>query len=288
MARIIDGRAVARSVREGVVERVDELGRHGVTPGLAAILVGDHEPSRIYVRKKQQACRRTGIASQVHHLPSDTGEAELLERIEALNRDEAVHGILVQLPLPEPLRPRPVLEAIDPGKDVDGFHPLNIGRLSTGRPELAPGTPKGVMRLLHHHRVPLRGRDAVVLGRSRVVGRPMSILLLAEDATVTSCHRHTASVREHAARADVLVAAVGSPGLVRADWVKPGATVIDVGITRRADGSLAGDVAFDEVEPRAGLITPVPGGVGPMTIAMLLENTCALAEARAAARDHAG
>lgn len=278
MGEIIDGKAVAARVTEEVTLRVQSLVSHGVRPGLAVVVVGEHEPSRIYVRHKMRACERVGIQSAVHHLPATVTQEDVLAVVERLNADPGVHGILVQLPLPPGLGTRTILHAIDPRKDVDGFHPVNMGQVATGRPPLAPCTPKGVMRLLREYDVPIRGAHAVVVGRSRVVGRPMAALLLAADATVTICHRHTDDTARHTARADILVVAVGVPELVRGHWVRDGAVVIDVGISRTADGRLVGDVCFDEVRPRARLLSPVPGGVGPMTIAMLLENTCVLAE----------
>ncbi|MDP6946428.1 MAG: bifunctional 5,10-methylenetetrahydrofolate dehydrogenase/5,10-methenyltetrahydrofolate cyclohydrolase, partial [Myxococcota bacterium] len=232
----------------------------------------------IYVRHKERAAAKVGIASLVHTLPASATQATVIETIQALNRDPTVHGILVQLPLPAGIQPDPVIQAVDPRKDVDGFHSANMGKITTARPELTPCTPKGVMRLLEAYDVPLRGAHAVVVGRSRVVGRPMSALLLASHATVTTCHRHTVDTPSYTRRADILVVAAGSPALVRADWVSEGVVVIDVGITRLPNGKLQGDVAFDEVAEKARLISPVPGGVGPMTIAMLLENTCILAE----------
>ncbi len=278
MGEIIDGKAVAARVTAEVGRRVEDLLAQGVHPGLAVVAVGDHEPSRIYVRNKMRACERAGIRSAVHHLPATVTQEEILALVERLNADPEVHGILVQLPLPPGLGTRTILHAIDPQKDVDAFHPVNMGQVATGRPPLAPCTPKGVMRLLREYDVPIRGAHAVVVGRSRVVGRPMAALLLAADATVTTCHRHTRDTARHTARADIVVVAVGVPELVRGPWIREGAVVIDVGISRTAEGRLVGDVCFAEVMPRARLLSPVPGGVGPMTIAMLLENTCVLAE----------
>ena len=282
MTQLIDGKAVAARVRDEVATRAARLVAAGVTPTLAVLLVGDHEPSKIYVRHKQRAAAKAGIESRVHTLPATASQAEVIRAVQALNHDPAVHGILVQLPLPEGIHPDPVIQALDPEKDVDGFHSVNMGRVATARPDLTPCTPKGVIRLLREYDVPLRGANAVVVGRSRVVGRPMSALLLANHATVTTCHRHTRDTPLYTRLADVLVVAAGSPALVRGDWVKDGAVVIDVGISRLPNGKLQGDVAYDEVAPKARLITPVPGGVGPMTIAMLLENTCILAERHAA------
>ncbi len=281
MARLMDGKLVAAQVRGEVAKEAERLAEAGTRPTLAVLLVGDHEPSKIYVRHKQRAAAKAGIASQLHTLPATASQAEIIAKVRALNEDAGVHGILVQLPLPEGVHADPVIQAVMPDKDVDGFHSVNMGKIATARPELTPCTPKGVMRLLREYQVPFRGAHAVVVGRSRVVGRPMSALLLAADATVTTCHRHTPDTSHFTRRADILVVAAGSPELVRADWVKEGAVVVDVGISRMPNGRLTGDVAFDEVAPKARLITPVPGGVGPMTIAMLLENTCILAERHA-------
>ncbi|MGB0589592.1 MAG: bifunctional methylenetetrahydrofolate dehydrogenase/methenyltetrahydrofolate cyclohydrolase FolD [Myxococcota bacterium] len=283
MVQLIDGKAVAARVRAEVAERAARLSEQGVSPTLAVLLVGEHEPSKIYVRHKQRAAAKVGITSQLHTLPAEATQQQIIAAVQALNDDPEVHGILVQLPLPEGIHTDPVIQAVRPEKDVDGFHSVNMGKIATARPELTPCTPKGVMRLLREYDVNLRGAHAVVVGRSRVVGRPMSALLLAADATVTTCHRHTVDTASYTRRADVLVVAAGSPALVRGDWVKEGAVVIDVGISRLANGRLQGDVAFDEVAERARLVTPVPGGVGPMTIAMLLENTCILAERHALA-----
>ena len=281
MAQLIDGKAVAARVREEVASRAGRLEEAGVTPTLAVLLVGDHEPSKIYVRHKQRAAEKAGIASIVRRLPATASQAEVIGAVRALNGDPGVHGILVQLPLPEGIHADPVIQAVDPDKDVDGFHSVNMGKITTARPELTPCTPKGVMRLLREYDVQIRGAHAVVVGRSRIVGRPMSALLLAADATVTTCHRHTQNTALLTRSADILVVAAGSPALVKRDWVKEGAVVIDVGVSRLASGKLQGDVAFDEVASKVRLITPVPGGVGPMTIAMLLENTCILAERHA-------
>lgn len=276
-ARIIDGKAVAARLRLDVTHRVSGL---GFAPGLAVILVGDDPASAVYVRSKDRAAREAGIAAQTIRLPADTPESLLLDRIAALNADKAVDGILVQLPLPPHIRSAVVIEAIDPAKDVDGFHPLNSGRLADGRPALAPATPSGIMKLLAAAETPLRGARAVVVGRSAIVGRPAASLLLAADATVTIAHSRTRNLPDVCRAAEVLVVAIGRPDFVRGDWVAPGATVIDVGVNRLPDGKLTGDVAFAECTARAGAITPVPGGVGPMTIACLLENTVTAAIAR--------
>jgi len=269
-ARIIDGRALAARLRGDLASRISQL---PFRPGLAVVLVGDNPASRVYVRSKDRAAREAGIAAQTIVLPADTAEPALLAEVARLNADPAVDGILVQLPLPSQIRAQAVIGAIDPEKDVDGFHPINAGRLLDGRPGLIPCTPLGVMKLLHEAGVSLAGSRALVLGRSTIVGKPMAALLLAADATVTIAHSRTRDVAAECRRAEVLIAAVGHPGLVRGDWISHGATVIDVGINRLPDGRLVGDVAFDECLETAGAITPVPGGVGPMTIACLLENT---------------
>jgi methylenetetrahydrofolate dehydrogenase (NADP+)/methenyltetrahydrofolate cyclohydrolase len=276
-ARIIDGRALAEALRAEVAARVATL---SYRPGLAVVLVGEHPASQVYVRNKDRAAAAAGILARTVRLPADISEAALLEAIAGLNADPAVDGILVQLPLPPHIVPRPVLEAIDPQKDVDGFHPLNVGRLHDGVPTLVPCTPAGVMKLLEAAGVTLRGARAVVLGRSAIVGKPMAALLTAADATVTVAHSRTRDLAAECRRAEVLVAAVGRPEFVRGDWIAEGAVVIDVGINRAADGRLVGDVAYAEAAARAGAITPVPGGVGPMTIACLLENTLVAAERR--------
>jgi methylenetetrahydrofolate dehydrogenase (NADP+)/methenyltetrahydrofolate cyclohydrolase len=247
---------------------------------LAVVLVGDNPASAVYVRSKDRAAQEAEIAAQTIRLPADTTEAVLLARVAALNADPTVDGILVQLPLPPQIRARAVIEAIDPAKDVDGVHPLNAGRLADGIPGLVPATPLGVMKLLAIAGAELRGARALVLGRSSIVGRPVAALLLMADATVTIAHSRTRNLAAECRRADVLVAAVGRPAVVRGEWIAPGATVIDVGINRLPDGKLTGDVAFAEAVERAGAITPVPGGAGPMTIACLLENTVAAAISR--------
>ena len=269
-ARIIDGKAIAASLRARIAERVAAL---PFRPGLAVVLLGDEPASTVYVRSKDRAANEAGIAAHTIRLPATTSEEALLTRIARLNADPAVDGILVQLPLPEHIRSQAVVEAVDPDKDVDGFHPLNIGRLAAGEPGLVPCTPLGVMKLLAEAGVALSGARALVLGRSTTVGRPMAALLLAANATVTIAHSRTRDLAAECRRAEVLVAAIGQPEMVRGDWIAPGATVIDVGINRLADGRLVGDVAFTEAMTVAGAITPVPGGVGPMTIACLLENT---------------
>jgi len=271
-ARILDGKALAAAVRASVRQTVARLAARGVRPGLAVILAGDNAASAVYVRNKARACEETGVRSEVHRYGADVTERALLDRIAALNADPGVHGILVQLPLPDRTNARRVLEAVAPAKDIDGFHFENLGALVAGQPKLVPCTPAGVMRLIEHAGVALAGRHATVIGRSSIVGKPLALLLLQKDATVTICHSKTMELQKLTREADVLVAAVGRPKLVTAAMVKPGACVIDVGINRLADGTLAGDVDFDAVKNVAGWITPVPGGVGPMTIALLLEN----------------
>jgi methylenetetrahydrofolate dehydrogenase (NADP+)/methenyltetrahydrofolate cyclohydrolase len=274
IARLIDGKLVAAALRAEVAGKVAAA---GLTPGLAVVLVGENPASSVYVRTKDRAAREVGIQARTIRLPAETSEYALLATIEALNADPAIDGILVQLPLPHEIDQRVVIEAIDPAKDVDGFHPINVGYLSDSRPGLVPCTPLGVMKLLRVADVSIAGARALVLGRSAIVGRPMASLLLAADATVTIAHSRTLDLAGECRRADILVAAVGRPEIVTADWIKPGATVIDVGINRLTDGRLVGDVAFHGVAAVAGAITPVPGGVGPMTVACLLENTLSAA-----------
>ncbi len=256
------------------------MARLAYRPGLAVVLVGEDPASAVYVRAKDRAASAAGIAAQTRRLPAGTAEADLLAVIAGLNADPAVDGILVQLPLPPQIRARAVIEAIDPAKDVDGFHPINVGRLHDGVATLVPCTPLGVMKLLAAAEIPLRGARALVLGRSAIVGRPMAALLTAADATVTVAHSRTRDLAAECRRAEVLVAAIGRAEMVRGDWIAPDATVIDVGINRLPDGRLVGDVAYVEAASVAGAITPVPGGVGPMTIACLLENTVRAAAAR--------
>jgi methylenetetrahydrofolate dehydrogenase (NADP+)/methenyltetrahydrofolate cyclohydrolase len=279
-ARIIDGKAVAAAVRERVASEVAELEEAlGRPPALATVLVGEDPASEIYIRNKHRACEEVGIWSIHHGLDAGTEEAELLELVRELGADDAVDGILVQLPVPEQIDPDAVVGAIDPAKDVDGLTPMNAGLLAHGTPGLVPCTPAGVIELLRHEGLRLEGAEAVVVGRSKLVGVPVARLLLAENATVTICHSRTRDLAAVCSRADVLVAAVGAPRLLGADAVKPGATVIDVGMNRSDDG-LCGDVDFEAVVPIAAAITPVPGGVGPMTIAMLLANTVIAARSR--------
>jgi methylenetetrahydrofolate dehydrogenase (NADP+) / methenyltetrahydrofolate cyclohydrolase len=276
-ARVIDGKAIAAALREDVAGRVAFL---SFRPGLAVVLVGDDPASAVYVRNKQSAADAVGISARTIHLDAATTEAELLQTIERLNADQSIDGILVQMPLPPQIRSRAITEAIDPAKDVDGLHPLNVGRLAAGAPAMVPCTPLGVMKLLKQAGIPLRGARAVVLGRSILVGKPMAALLTASDATVILAHSRTLDLPAECRRADILVAAVGQPEMVRADWIGTGAVVVDVGINRSAGGRLVGDVAFAECAEVASAITPVPGGVGPMTIASLLENTALAAEQR--------
>ena len=272
-ARLIDGKALAAELRAALKPAVAALAARGARPGLAAVLAGDDPASQVYVRMKTQACEEVGVRSELHRFGADVTEARLLERIAALNRDPAVHGILVQLPLPAHLDSERVLAAVAPAKDVDGFHAENLGLLLRGTPRFVACTPAGVLRMLDHAGVPLAGRHAVVIGRSSIVGKPMALLLLQRDATVTICHSKTARLAEVARQADVLVAAAGRPRMVGAEMVKPGACVIDVGTSRTADGKLCGDVDFAAVSEVAGWLSPVPGGVGPMTVAMLVANT---------------
>ncbi|MDR0965219.1 MAG: bifunctional methylenetetrahydrofolate dehydrogenase/methenyltetrahydrofolate cyclohydrolase FolD [Myxococcales bacterium] len=270
--RWIDGQALAARVRAELKRKVQEASERGLTPGLAVVRVGEDPASKSYVGAKVRACAEVGFHSRHISLPATTTEAELLDRIDALNRDPAIHGILVQLPLPPSIDEARVLGAIDPAKDADGFHPLNVGRLLLGLDAPVPCTPKGILRLLDEAGVDLRGKRVVVIGRSNIVGKPVALLLLARDASVAICHSKTADLPEEVRRADVIIAAVGCPALIKPDWIKPGAIIIDVGINRTAAGKLVGDVeptCFD----RATAMTPVPGGVGPMTVAMLLDNT---------------
>jgi methylenetetrahydrofolate dehydrogenase (NADP+) / methenyltetrahydrofolate cyclohydrolase len=281
-ARILDGKSLAAQIRAALKARVGALSQRGIKPGLAVILAGDDPASRVYVRHKRLACDEAGIRSDLHEYDGRVNEEELLRKVHALNDDPAIHGILVQLPLPRQVRSARVLAAVSPAKDVDGFHAANLGALVAGAPGFVPCTPAGVMRLLEHAGVAIQGRHAVVLGRSNIVGKPVSLLLLQKDATVTICHSKSQDLAALARQADILVAAVGRAKLVTGAMVKPGACVIDVGVNRGADGKLVGDVDFDAASRVAGSITPVPGGVGPMTIAMLLENCLRAAENQSA------
>lgn len=280
-AKLLEGKVFAAKLREEAGQKAAELKeKYGITPGLAVIIVGENPASQVYVRNKHKACTELGFYSEGVELPEDTTREQLLAEIDRLNKDEKIHGILVQLPLPKALQPyeSEVLEAIDPLKDVDGFHPVNVGRLVTGQKALIPCTPHGCIRMLELAGVPIEGANAVVIGRSNIVGKPMLHLLLSRNATVTICHSRTKDLAEVTKKADILVAAVGKPNFVTADMVKPGATVIDVGINRIAPKKLVGDVDFEAVKEVAGAITPVPGGVGLLTIAMLMQNTVAAAE----------
>jgi len=277
MALILDGKTVAERLRANLAARIATL---DYKPGLVVLRVGEDPASGVYVRNKDKAATAAGFASRTQHLPESTTEAELLAEIAVLNAAPEVDGILVQLPLPGHIRAEAAIAAVDPAKDVDGFHPLNAGRLASGLPGLVPCTPRGAMHLLAEAGATLRGARAVVVGRSQIVGRPMAQLLLAADCTVTIAHSRTRDLPEECRRADILIAAVGRPEMIRGDWVRDGAIVIDVGINRLPDGKLVGDVAYAEALPRASAITPVPGGVGPMTIACLLENTLEASLAR--------
>jgi len=282
--RILDGKETARAVRADVAAHVRALRARGTIPGLTVVLVGEDPASQVYVRNKDRAAVEAGFEVRTLRLPATTTQAELLGHVEALNRDPAVHGVLVQLPLPRGLDAEALLERLDPAKDVDGLTPGSVAALWRGREGMVPCTPAGCIEILDRHGIPIEGRRAVVIGRSQLVGKPLAALLLARNATVTLAHSRTRDLPAVAREADILVAAVGRARLVRADWVRPGATVLDVGINRLDDGRLCGDVDFHEVLPVAGAITPVPGGIGPMTIAMLLANT-ARAAARAAGLD---
>ena len=278
-AKILDGKALAAEIREDIRQKVVVRKKHGQrAPGLAVVLVGSDPASRIYVRNKHQACVDVGFVSRAHDLPTDTSEAKLLALIDELNADPAIDGILVQLPLPAHIGNERIIERIRPDKDVDGFHPYNVGRLAQRIPLLRPCTPYGIIKLLERCGEKFMGRHAVVVGASNIVGRPMALELLLMGATVTVCHRFTAHTDKHVREADILVVAVGKPGLIKGDWIKSGATVIDVGMNRLANGSLVGDVEYEKARERSAYITPVPGGVGPMTVTMLMANTLTAAE----------
>jgi methylenetetrahydrofolate dehydrogenase (NADP+)/methenyltetrahydrofolate cyclohydrolase len=272
-AQIIDGRQISESIRSELRAEVDKLLAQGVRPGLVVILVGDDAASQVYVRNKAKTCQELGYHSEVVRLPAETDEGNLLAVIDKYNGDPAIHGILVQFPLPKHIREKAVIDAIAVSKDVDGFNPVSVGNLVIGDDALLPCTPSGVIELLKRTGISVAGQHAVIIGRSNLVGKPMAMLLLRENATVTICHSRTRNLPEMARQADILVAAVGVAKLVKRDWVKPGAVVIDVGMNRLPDGKLCGDVDFDDVLPVAGWITPVPRGVGPMTITMLMANT---------------
>ena len=273
-ARLIDGKAISAEVREAIRQTVEQRLASGFrAPALATVLIGEEPASQVYVRNKRRACAAAGIRSIDHNLSAATSELELLALIDACNRDEAIDGILVQLPLPAHIDPLKVIRKIDPGKDVDGFHPLTFGLLALRTPRLRPCTAVGVIRMLEYIGVSPKGKHCVVVGASNLVGRPLALELLMAGATVTVCHRFTANLEQHVQEAEILASAVGKPGLVRGDWIRPGAVVFDVGITRMSDGKLHGDVEFERARECAAWITPVPGGVGPMTVAMLLQNT---------------
>ncbi|MFO0335753.1 MAG: bifunctional methylenetetrahydrofolate dehydrogenase/methenyltetrahydrofolate cyclohydrolase FolD [Pseudomonadota bacterium] len=280
-ARIIDGKAIAQALKDEVRAAVEVLVARGARrPGLAVVMVGDNPASAIYVRNKRLACEATGIVSVAHDLPQSTTEIELVSLIDRLNADPGIDGILVQLPLPEHIRPSAILERIDPAKDVDGFHPYNVGRLALRIPLIRPCTPYGIVKMLDAIGLSPRGRHAVIVGASNIVGRPMALELLLMGATVTVCHRFTRDLESHVSAAEILVVAAGKPGLIPGAWIREGAAVIDVGMNRLDDGRLVGDVRYEEAKARAGWITPVPGGVGPMTIAALMKNTLESALAR--------
>lgn len=273
-AQIIDGKAVAATLKTELIKKIQDGQKKGSRqPGLVVILVGDDPASTIYVRRKRQACEEVGIRSIYHHLPENIQEQNLIELIEQLNQDTTVNGILLQLPLPAHIDSDKVLECIDPRKDVDGFHPYNLGRLAQRRPLLRPCTPYGVILLLNHIQQLYKSKHAVIVGASNIVGRPMALELLITGATVTICHRFTDNLAYYVSQADILISAVGKPGIINGEWIKEGATVVDIGITRLADGTITGDVEFEKAKEKAAWITPVPGGVGPMTVAVLLHNT---------------
>lgn len=272
MGNIIDGKAISANLREQLKNEVTELKKQGITPGLAVILVGDDPASAVYVRNKERGCEEVGIHSVVHRLEADTPQDKLISLIHDLNNDKSIHGILVQLPLPSSLDELAVLREVNPDKDVDGLHVVTAGRLFVGEKGFIPCTPKGIIHLIKSTGTDISGKNAVVIGRSNMVGKPISLLLMANNATVTMCHSRTQNLAQICAGADILVAAIGRPEMITADYIKPGAVVIDVGTTK-VDGKLKGDVLFEQASKKAGFITPVPGGVGPMTITMLLENT---------------
>ena len=279
MAKIIDGKKIAAEVREDIADRAAKFQReHGIKPGLAVIIVGDDPASAVYVRNKHKACEQVGFYSEVIEMSADTTMSQLLGKIDSLSRDERIHGILVQLPLPRHLDENAVIAAIPPEKDVDAFHVQNTGKIMLGKFDFVPCTPAGIMKMLEHENIGIEGKECVVVGRSNIVGKPMAMLLLHANGTVTICHSRTKDLASVTRRADILVVAVGKADFITGDMVKEGAVVIDVGMNRREDGKLTGDVDFESVSKKASAITPVPGGVGPMTITMLLENTLTAAE----------
>ena len=273
MATILDGKALSAQCKETIRKQVEELAAKGCRPGMAVVLVGENPASKVYVRNKEKDCQECGIYSAMYHLPEETTEQELLELLDTLNHDASIHGILVQLPLPKQINSQRVIEAIDPAKDVDAFHPTNVGYLTQGMPRFAPCTPAGIVKLMEAYNIDPAGKHCVVIGRSNIVGKPMALLLLQRNGTVTICHSGTRDLKEQTLQADILVSAVGKTGFVTEDMVKEGAVVIDVAMNRNAEGKLCGDVDFAAVAQKASAITPVPGGVGPMTRVMLLENT---------------
>jgi methylenetetrahydrofolate dehydrogenase (NADP+) / methenyltetrahydrofolate cyclohydrolase len=273
MSRVIDGKAIAEQIRTAIGEETEALRGKGITPGLAVVLVGEDPASRVYVSMKEKACQQVGIFSDEHKLPAETSEEELLVLIAKLNQDPRINGILVQLPLPKHIDSDKILEAISPDKDVDGFHPYNVGRLSVGKPLFQPCTPYGVMKMLEVEGINLAGKEVVVVGRSNIVGKPVAMMCLQQHATVTICHSRTRDLAAKVGMADVVIAAVGQPEMIRGAWIKEGAVVIDVGVNRVGEKKLVGDVEYAAASERAAAITPVPGGVGPMTITMLLYNT---------------
>ena len=284
--QLIDGKALASATRSRVAEAVEQLNtEREIVPGLAVILVGNDPASQAYVKMKAKACKEVGFYSIVHEMPDTISQEEIIGTIEMMNANPRIDGILVQLPLPPHIDTDSILEVIDPAKDVDGFHPYNVGRIVTKLDAFAPCTPLGVMRMFEHYAIDLRGKDVCIVGASNIVGKPMASLLLNADATVTVTHIHTQDLAAHTRTADVVIVGVGVPGLIKADMVKEGAVVIDIGINKLADGRLVGDVDFDAVAPKCAYITPVPGGVGPMTIAMLMENTLKAAQARQTSKE---
>lgn len=273
MATILDGKALSAQCKETIRKEVEELAAKGCRPGMAVVLVGENPASKVYVRNKEKDCQECGIYSAMYHLPEETTEKELLELLDTLNHDASIHGILVQLPLPKQINSQRVIEAIDPQKDVDAFHPTNVGYLTQGMPRFAPCTPAGIVKLMEAYKIDPAGKHCVVIGRSNIVGKPMALLLLQKNGTVTICHSGTKDLKAQTLQADILISAVGKTGFVTVDMVKDGAVVIDVAMNRNSEGKLCGDVDYAAVSQKASAITPVPGGVGPMTRVMLLENT---------------
>lgn len=273
MATILDGKALSAQCKETIRKEVEELAAKGCRPGMAVVLVGENPASKVYVRNKEKDCQECGIYSAMYHLPEETTEKELLELLDTLNHDASIHGILVQLPLPKQINSQRVIEVIDPQKDVDAFHPTNVGYLTQGMPRFAPCTPAGIVKLMEAYKIDPAGKHCVVIGRSNIVGKPMALLLLQKNGTVTICHSGTKDLKAQTLQADILISAVGKTGFVTEDMVKDGAVVIDVAMNRNSEGKLCGDVDYAAVSQKASAITPVPGGVGPMTRVMLLENT---------------